>query len=167
MMIYAKNLSNSDSLHQALQLIDSAIFVNNGILDKKNYGFYLNKYVVQRRLRKYVSALQTCDSMMLIHNNDFNANLYKGYIYEDMEIMDSSMFYYYKSRKLIDNPESFRAAEMVKDRQKLILTGLLNDTLLYNKLFTDFINKYDTSRFIQYYENEFQKFNRKQYLSNY
>ncbi|HLY71299.1 MAG TPA: hypothetical protein VKR53_16310 [Puia sp.] len=127
----------------------------------------MNRYFIERRLKKYDNALTTCDTVLQIHKEDFRANMYKGFLYEDMDSKDSSIFYYKKSLRLIDNPKSFKASEIVKDREKLIVIGLLNDTLEYKKHFNSFITKYDTSKFFNYYYTEFKNFNRKNYLSNY
>src|ERR1700730_215987 len=81
--IYSHNLFNEDSLNKALILIDSAIFI------KKDMNFFYNKYAIARRLHKYKLGIITCDSILAWNNFDFRANLYKGFLYEDLAMIDS------------------------------------------------------------------------------
>ncbi|MDP4255555.1 MAG: hypothetical protein Q8938_16205, partial [Bacteroidota bacterium] len=159
--IYMHNVSNKDSLQKALILLDSAIFL------RKDKNFYTNKYIVARRLGQYTLALASCDSILAVDHNDFFATLHKGYIFEDMNHTDSQNSYYSKAYSLLDSSRAWQSANMVRDREKIILKGLLKDTVAYRQMVDVFIVKYDTSKVYKGIANEFSTFDRDRFLERF
>jgi hypothetical protein len=115
----------------------------------------------------YPMALETCDDLLGFNMNDFRATMYKGFLYEDLKQMDSAMIYYGRALKILDNPNFFKSENIAKDREKIILTGLLKDTFNFKRSVTNFNIKYDTSRFFKYYSDEFINFDRSKYISDF
>ncbi len=161
--VYSRNLFNKDSLNKALVLLDSAILI------KRDINFYYNKYAVLRRLGEYKMAINVCDSILDFKSNQFRANLYKGYLYEDLNLKDSETFYYKAALRLIDSTKLFTEDNILRDREQLILLGLLNDSATYHHKLTEFKIKYSNAnnQFAQLYINELEDFDREKYLSNY
>jgi hypothetical protein len=156
--IYTHSFFNNDSLNKALNLINSAILL------RKDFNFYNNQYAIERRLKRYFLALSTCDTMLNLRNLDFNATLHKGFLFEDLNLKDSQTIYYHKAYALIDDPRSFNASDMVKDRQRIILKGLLYDTIDYQIMTKNFLKKYATSKIYRGIADEFRHFDRERFL---
>lgn len=78
---------------------------------------------------------------------------------------DSAFSYYRVALHLIDNPHSFNAAEIVKDDERIVITGLLKDTVSFNKLVNEFRKKYKGStEDFQIYSKKFDNFRREDYV---
>ena len=161
--IYTRNLFDKDSLNRALILLDSAISLN------KDINFYYSKYAVLRRLGEYKMAIGVCDSIFNLNSDEFRAVLYKGFLYEDLNLKDSENVYYRKALGLVNNTKLFKFDSVIKERERLIILGLLKDTTAYRTEFEKFKIKYShvNNYMIQLYVDELQNFDRKRYLSDY
>jgi tetratricopeptide (TPR) repeat protein len=163
LIIYTHNLFNKDSLNKAVKFIDSALSIY------KNINFYYNKYSILRRLGEPKLAINVCDSILMLNSHEFRATLYKGFLYEDLNLKDSEVVYYNEALKLMDSPKSFNGDDILKDRERLIIIGLLKDTLAFRTKFYEFRNKYSKSNnsLFPVYITELQNFDREKYLSDY
>lgn len=67
------------------------------------------------------------------------------------------------------NKKAFNTEDILKDRQKLIILGLMNDTVRFNKALNNFIDKYPPSKnnFVELYIKEFKNFDKDKYISSY
>lgn len=137
---YSHNLFDEDSLFKALVLIDSALYF------EKSIGFYFVKYTILRRLGIYKLGINACDNILILDSNNFLATEYKGFLFEDLHLKDSQFAYYYKALNLLDNPKSFNASNILRDKEKIIILGLMEDSIQYKRMFERFKNKYANSK---------------------
>jgi hypothetical protein len=107
----------------------------------------------------------------MIDRNNYFATLFKGYAFEAIGKSDSAFDYYNAALRIVEDPASFKASEMVKDHEKIVLVGLLKDTTNFNKLVSEYRIKYRSTKgylFELYNEEvkEFTHFRRQDYVEH-
>lgn len=136
LFLYRIHGNNPDSINLALYLLDS--------LNKLHPypTFYIYKYQILRETNRPLDALLACDSALLLDKHNYTAILGKGYTLEVIGKSDSALYYYRAALPLLDSPNYFRAPEIARDQQRIILKGLLGDTIAFKQSLTKFIAKY-------------------------
>lgn len=160
MKTFMRHHGNLDSINRALYLIDSSIRLY------KSPGLYVYKYQIFKSNNDELSALHVCDTVLMLDRDNFAFTLEKGCTLEALGRLDSAFSYYKVALHLIDNPHSINGAQIVKDYQRIMITGLLKDTVSYNKLVNEFRKKYKGStEDFQIYSKKFDNFRREDYVN--
>jgi tetratricopeptide (TPR) repeat protein len=160
MKTFSYHTSNIDSTNRALNLLDSAIKLY------QTPKLYFCKYQIYIFMNNRLAALYACDTALMLDRNNYVFTLDKGCTFEALGKPDSAFGYYRVALQMIDNRNSFNAAEIVKDHEKIILTELLKDTVAFKKLVNEFRVKYKDSKdkYFEIYSEEFDNFRRENYL---
>jgi tetratricopeptide (TPR) repeat protein len=161
MKIFSHHTTNIDSTNRALNLIDSSIKLY------QSSKLYFCKYQIYKSKNDVLAALSVCDTALMLDRNNFSFTLEKGCTFEALGRVDSAFSYYRAALQMIDNSNSFNAAEIVKDDEKIVITGLLKDTVAFNKLVNEFRLKYKDSKdkWFQIYSEQLDHFKREDYVN--
>jgi hypothetical protein len=161
MKTFSHNASNLDSINGALNLLDSAI----RLLPAPN--IYFGKFQIYKVKNDQLAALHICDTVLMLDGNNFIFTLGKGCTFETLGKLDSAFSYYRVALGMIDNRKSFNAAEITKEEERIVVTGLLKDTVAFNKLVTEFRGKYGGSKdkWVQLYLEGLDQFKRENYVN--
>src|ERR1700683_1272582 len=149
-----------DSANQALYLLDFAIKLY------QSPRLYFCKYQIYKINNHQLAALYICDTVLMHDRFNFSFTLEKGCTFEALGKLDSAFSYYRAALRMIDNRNSFNAAEIEKDDGKIVITGLLKDTVAFTKLTNEFRAKYGSSndKNFQMYSEQLDHFRREDYL---
>lgn len=161
MKTFGRHGTNIDSTNRALYLLDSSIKLY------QSPRLYFCKYQIFKSNKDQLSVLHVCDTALMLDRNNFIFTYAKGCTFEALGQLDSAFTYYRVALKLIDNPKSFNATEMLKDDERIVITGLLKDTVSFNKLLNEFRNKYkgSTDKNFQIYSLQLDSFRREDYVN--
>jgi hypothetical protein len=161
MKTHSHNASNIDSTNFALNLLDSAIRL------RQSPTFYLCKYQIYKVTNNQRAALRVCDTVLMVDKSNYIATLDKGLTFEALGKFDSSYRCYRIALAMLDNPNSFKAAAIVKDHERIVITALLKDTSDFKQLVDAFRVKYRDSKdeLFKSYSEEFDHFRRENYLN--
>jgi tetratricopeptide (TPR) repeat protein len=161
MKTFMPHTLNIDSTTLALHLLDSAIKLY------PSPNIYFGKFQIYKVENDQLAALRICDTVLMLYRNNFAFTLEKGCAFEKLGNFDSAFRYYRVALRMIDNPHSFNATEIVKDYEKIVITALLTDTAGFNRLVNQFRIKYRGSKdaLFQTYSDEFDHFKRENYVN--
>ena len=161
MTTFSHNASNIDSTNGALNLFDSAIRLFSAP------NIYFGKFQIYKVKNNQLAALHICDTVLMLDRNNFSFTLGKGCTFETLGKLDSAFSYYRVALGMIDNRKSFNATEIVKDEERIVVTGLLKDTIGFNKLVNEFRGKYRGSKdkWVQLYLEGLDHFKRENYVN--
>jgi len=161
MKTFSHHTTNIDSTKRALNLIDSSIKLY------RSPRLYFCKYQIYKSKNDELAALSVCDTVLMFDRNNFSFTLEKGCTFEALGKLDSAFTYYRVALQMIDNSKSFNASEIVKDDEKIVITGLLKDTVAFNKLVNEFRIKYNGSKDkdFQIFSEQLDHFRREDYVN--
>ncbi len=161
MKTFSHHTIDIDSTTRAINMLDSAIKLY------QSPKLYFCKYQIYKIKHDEPAALRVCDTVLMLDKNNFAFTLEKGCTFEALGRLDSAFSYYRISLQMIDNSNSFNAAEIVKDDEKIVITGLLKDTVAFNKLVNEFQTKYRGSKdkYFQIFSAQFDHFRREDYVN--
>ncbi len=147
--LFNKNMMDKDSLIQAINLLDSAIYIN-----KRLSKYYLTKYQIAIRLKRYDLAINSCNGILAFDRNSFVAIFQKGIAFDLDNNIDSA----YRTKF---NREIF------KEYERILLYGLLNDSVSFNSQISQFKKKFNDDKEFSLYYQEVLQFNKSDYLTLY
>ncbi len=161
MKTFIHHTTNIDSTNRALNLIDSSIKLY------QSPKLYFCKYQIYKSKNDELAALGVCDTALMLDRNNFLFTLEKGCTFEALGRLDSAYSYYRVALQMIDNSNSFNGSEIVKDDEKIVITGLLKDTVAFNKLVNEFRVKYRGSKdkYFQTFSEQLDHFKREDYVN--
>jgi tetratricopeptide (TPR) repeat protein len=161
MKTHSHNAINIDSTKRAINLLDSAIRLY------PSPNFYLFKYQIYKFTNDQRAALRVCDTVLMVDKSNYIATLDKGRTLEVLGKFDSSYRFYRIALAMLDQSNSFKAAAIVKDHERIVITALLKDTSDFKKLVDAFREKYRDSKdeLFKSYSEEFDHFRRENYLN--
>jgi len=157
--VFRKNYSNNDSLMYAINLLDSSIH-----LDARP-KFYFTKYQISMLLKRYDLAINSTNGILAIDQNNFMALFLKGIALECSKEIDSAMSNYKLALKSLESTRF--ETPIFKEYQRIILYGLLKDTVNFNLARKQFKEEFNSNKeFTAYYENLIN-FNRADYIKSF
>jgi tetratricopeptide (TPR) repeat protein len=161
MKTFSHHADNIDSTNRALNLIDSSLRLY------QSPKLYFCKYQIYKGKNDELAALYVCDTALMLDRTDFPFTLEKGCTLEVLGRLDSAFRYYRIALQMVDSPTSFDAAEIVKDDEKIVITGLLKDTVTFKKLVSEFRTKYQGSKnkYFEMYSKQLDHFKREDYVN--
>lgn len=158
--VFANNQNNNDSLNYAVKLLDSAIMFN-----KKDTRFYFTQVRIFLNLKEFPKVIEKCNKILAINKKSFFAILTKGVAFDRMHRIDSARSAYLSSLKILEETP-FKTA-IYRDYQRIIIYGLLNDTVDFHSKLQDFESRYKTDEEVSAYSADLKKFNKTDYISSY
>lgn len=158
--VFKNNPYNNDSLMYAISLFDSAISIEAGRL-----SFYFNKCQVSMNLKRYDLTINSCNNILSIDRSNFLATFLKGIAYELSNNPDSALNNYNLALRALESTQFEKP--IFKEHQRILLYGLLKDTLNFNSSLNQFKDKFDgNNEFSAYYE-DLVHFDRTNYINSY
>lgn len=158
--IFKNNPLNNDSLMFAVHLLDSNIHLNN-----VQTKVYFLKYQISMRLKRYDLAIESTNGVLAADKNNFLALFGKGVAFDLLNNSDSAMNNYKKALGSLESTQF--ETSIFKEHERIILYGLLKDTVNFNLRLKQFKEAYSTNKeFPAFYEDLIQ-FNRSNYINSY
>jgi tetratricopeptide (TPR) repeat protein len=144
---FLRNFENADSLHLALSIIDSAINI-----EPKYVNFYNMKISILSELNKYDQIISVYDKILQLRKNNYFFLLGKGIAFEHLNNLDSANYYYHLALDHFEDMKWKTGAD--KNAEKVILYGILKDTVNFNIQLDLYKKKYSNEKgFDLMYEN--------------
>ena len=158
--LFNENMLNNDSLSKAINLLDSAIYINN-----REPKYYLTKCQIAIHLKKYDLALNSCDGLLAFDKNNYIATFEKGIVFDLIHNPDSANSNYRTAVQLLDKT-SFDN-EIFKEYERVILYGLLEDSINFQSNVFKFKREFSEDKNFSTLFQQIIQFNRNDYLTSF
>ena len=137
--VFSRNFGNPDSLNFALSLIDSAIKIQPDYV-----SFYSMKISILYELKRYDQIITVYDRILQLQKNNYFFLMGKGITFEHLNKLDSADYYYHLAFDHFDDVKWKSGAD--REVEKVILYGILKDTINFKAQLDIFRKKYSTEK---------------------